>query len=214
LVFFGDEIGGHQAELTAARLRPKDVLQVPILEHRRGNAGGDPHELLELLDAGGRRHAFRRGVEAEQHVDLLLLDQANRLVDGDLGLALSVGVERLDLIALDAALLDEVVDHDLRAEGMQLGAAAREGPGVVVDHPDLELLALGVDLRSERCAQHQQCRDQPAREAIQTLHGHGVLPDNGGRVALRGVITRWSYRIVKRRPAGDRSAGSPLTRGR
>src|SRR5467141_314308 len=90
------------------------------------------------LDSRGRWHALRRRVEAEQHVDLLLLDQSHRLVDGDVRLALSVGVHGLDLIALDAAFLDEIVDHDLGAERVQLGAAARERAGVVVDDADLE----------------------------------------------------------------------------
>ena len=74
---------------------------------------------------------MRRGVEAHQHVDLFLLDQAHRLVDGDIGLALGIGIDRLDLVAFDAALGDELVEHDLGADVLQLGAAAGERAGQV-----------------------------------------------------------------------------------
>ena len=40
----------HHAELIAAGLRTKDIFVVLVVEHRGGNAGGDPHELLQLLD--------------------------------------------------------------------------------------------------------------------------------------------------------------------
>ena len=97
----GDHLGGRQPPLRAVRLRPEHVFQVTIAQHRRGDAGGDPHELLELLDARRGRHALGRGVEAQQHVHLFLLDQAGRFVDDNVGLALAVGVDRLDLVALD-----------------------------------------------------------------------------------------------------------------
>jgi hypothetical protein len=165
----GEEVGRHQPELASAGLRAEDVLQVPVLEHRRGDAGGDPHELLELLDPGGDGDALRRGVEAEQHVHLLLLDQADGLVDGDVGLALRVGVHRLDLVAADAALLGEVVDHDLGAERVELGPAARERPGVVIDHADLDLLALGLGVGDEGRTEDQRRGDQPEHKTTQSL---------------------------------------------
>src|SRR5437764_1371493 len=56
----GDEVHRHKAELIAAGLRAKDVFEVLVRDHGRGNAGGDPHEILQLLDAGGHRHALRR----------------------------------------------------------------------------------------------------------------------------------------------------------
>ncbi len=111
--------------------------------HPRGNAGGDPHELLELLDTGGHRHALRRRKEAQEHVDLFLLDQADRLVDGDIGLALGVGVDRLDLVAFDPGLA-ELVEHDLGADVLQLRTAARERAGQVVNHADLDFLFLSL----------------------------------------------------------------------
>src|SRR5439155_750427 len=48
-----DEVHRHQAELAAARLHPEHVFQIAVLEHGRGDACGDPHELLQLLDARG-----------------------------------------------------------------------------------------------------------------------------------------------------------------
>src|SRR5258706_12547095 len=39
------------------------LLEVAVLEHRGGDAGGDPHELVELLDPGRRGHALGRSEE-------------------------------------------------------------------------------------------------------------------------------------------------------
>ena len=75
---------------------------------------------LSLLDASCHRHALRGCEEPQDHVDLFLLDQTHGFVDRHIGLALSVGIDRLDLVALDATLLDKVVDHDLGAQIMQL----------------------------------------------------------------------------------------------
>jgi len=55
----------------------RNTICILAVQHSGGNAGGDPHELLELLDPGGHRHALRRRIEAEQHVDLFLLDQTD-----------------------------------------------------------------------------------------------------------------------------------------
>src|SRR5262249_49670769 len=85
-----------------------------------------------------------------------------------------VGVHRLDPIAFDAALLDEVVDHDLGAERMQLGPAAGEWARVVVDDADLELLALSGSLRGERRADHERCDDHGAHEASQSMVEHEI----------------------------------------
>ena len=123
----GDEVHRHQAELVAARLRAEHVFVVLVVEHAGGNAGGHPHELLELLDAGGHRHALRRRKEAEQHVDFFLLEQADRLVDGDIGLALGVGIDRLDLVAFDAGL-GVLVQHDLGADIFESEPPPASGP--------------------------------------------------------------------------------------
>ncbi len=71
LAFWLMKVHGHQAELLAARMGAEHVFQVPASSTAGGDAGRDPHELLQLLDAGRHRHALRRGVEAQQHVDLL-----------------------------------------------------------------------------------------------------------------------------------------------
>ena len=115
-----DESGRGQAELAPARLRAEDVFQMAVLKHGRRNAGGDPHEFLHLIHARGDGHALRRGEKAQQDIDLLLLDQPHRLVDGNLRLALRIGVDRLDLITFDPAVFVEIVDHDLGAERVKL----------------------------------------------------------------------------------------------
>src|SRR5262249_41286057 len=109
-----------------------------------------------------------------QHVDLLLLDQPHGLIDGDVRLALGVGVDRLELVALDAALLDEVVDHDLRAERVKLGAAAGERARVVVDDADLELLGLRGSIGGKRHTENQGRDDHTAHEAGQSIVTHGI----------------------------------------
>jgi hypothetical protein len=56
-------------------------------------------------------------------------DQAHGFVDGDLGLALRVRIDWLDLITLDPAVPVEIVDHDLGAE---LSAVAIAAPARLV----------------------------------------------------------------------------------
>src|SRR4029077_18659115 len=84
---------------------------------------GATHELLELICPCRDRNALRRREEAKQDVNILLLDQAHSFIDGGLGRALRVRIDRLDLIALYPALFIEIVDHDLGAERMEIGAA-------------------------------------------------------------------------------------------
>src|SRR3546814_8766324 len=79
---------------------------------------------------------MRRRVHAHDEINLLLVEQAAGLVDRDLRLGLRVGGDGLDLVALDAALLVDHVDGDLRADGGGLRAAGRERAGEVVDHAD------------------------------------------------------------------------------
>ena len=86
-------------------------------------------------------------IDAHDQVDVLLVEQALGLGDRDLGLGLGIGDHRRDLVALDAALLVDHVDRDLRADRRGLGAAGRERAGEVVDHADLDLALV---LRRER----------------------------------------------------------------
>src|SRR2546425_6391223 len=83
--------------------------------------------------------------------------------------SLGVRVDRFDLVALDAALLREVVDHDLRAEGVQVRSAAGQRPAVVVHDADLELLRLSEGLGRGRGA-----RDE--HDGNEHTHDHGSLP--------------------------------------
>ncbi len=185
----GDEIHRHQAELVAARLRTEDIFVVLAVEHGGGNAGGDPHELLQLLDAGGHRHALRRGEEAQQHVDLFLLDQADRLVDGDIGLALGVGIDRLDLVTFDPGL-GVLVEHDLGADILQLRAAARERAGQVENHADLDFLFLG--LGGNRHSQRRHCGHQPHEQACSLALKHRTLPQE---LCIAFVVLVGAYHI-------------------
>jgi len=127
------------------------------------------------VDAGRHRHALRRRVEAQQHVDVLFLDKSHGFVDGDVGLALRVGVDRLDLVTLDPALLDEVVEHDLGAGVLQLRACTGERAGQVVDDADLDLLLLRLGAR--RHAEHRDRGRDTAYETPNLTHGHASLPE-------------------------------------
>ena len=156
-----DVVRRHHPELIAARLRTEHVFVVLVLEHGGRDAGGHPHELLQLLDPRGHRHALGGGEEAEHHVDLFLLQQTHRLVDRDVGLALGVGINSLDLVTLDAGL-GVVVEHDLHAGILQLGAAAGERAGQVKDHAYLDLLLLSIGGRRNAPAPPPRPTAQPA----------------------------------------------------
>jgi hypothetical protein len=168
-----DEIHRHHAELVARGLRAEYVFEILVGQHRRRDAGGDPHEVLQLLDPRRHRHALRRGEEAEQHVDLFLLDQPDGLVDRHIRLALGVGVDGLDLVTLDAGL-GVLVEHDLGADILQLRTAARERAGQVVNHADLDFFLLS--LGGNRHPQHRQCGGQPNEQACSLAPRHGILP--------------------------------------
>src|SRR5207237_7555368 len=71
-----------------------------------------------------------------------------------------------------AALLDEVVDHDLRAERVEVRAAAGERAAVVVDHADLDLLALRERGRGGHGGRGEDGGEQECREASR----HGGKP--------------------------------------
>src|SRR5581483_4607830 len=101
----------------------------------------------------------------------------------------------------DAALLDEIVEHDLGAVVLQLRAAARERAGQVVDHADLDLLFLGD--RGGRHAQHRRggkCTADNAHNA--TLHAH--LPVMAFFVVFVARITGASPPNVKPGPCNYR----------
>ena len=105
--------------------------------------GGDPEDLLLRLHLGGQRHGVRAGIDAVDDLDLFLVDQPLDLVDRRIGLALGVGVDRLDLVFAGhaAALVDEI-DGDLRADRGSNRAAGRERPGQIIDDADAHRLRL------------------------------------------------------------------------
>src|SRR5438094_579743 len=102
---------------------------------------------------------------------------------------------------VDAARLDEVVYHELGTERVELGAAARERAGVVIDDADLQLLALRRRVRRQRETQHHRQRDQPTRDAHRSVPKHASLPSERGSAAAG--IRSWSSNNVKGR-AGRR----------
>ena len=55
----GQKVGGGSPEHAAVHLRAEDVFQAAILQNGGGDACGDPHELLELIDARRHRYALR-----------------------------------------------------------------------------------------------------------------------------------------------------------
>src|SRR4029077_6193106 len=147
-----------------------------VLKNSRGNTSGDPHELLELICPCRDRNALRRREEAKQDVNLLLLDQAHSFIDGDLGLALRVRIDRLDLIALYPALIIEICEHDLGAERMEIGATGCHRAAVIVDHPDLDLLRCFVGCGYSR-AKQQRRSEHPACKAGASPEEHRSLPE-------------------------------------
>ena len=206
LAVTGDEVGRQKAELAAVGLRPEDILQVAVLQDGRGDAGGDPHEFLQLLDPGGGRHALGRGIEAEQHVNALMLNQAHRLVDRDIGLALGIGVGRLELVAGDAALFDVMIDDDLGAERVQFRAAAGERAAVIEDRADLELLRLLGRGRGNSQGQHGD--KQPGGEPNHDTHRHRCLP-GGFRLAAARAISPGGKGLQVSPAASNRSDRGP-----
>ncbi len=67
-----------------------------------------------------------------------------------------------------------MVEHDLGADILQLGAAAGERAGEVIDHADLELFLLGLGGR--RHSQHRHCGKQPKKQACSLVPRHPNLP--------------------------------------
>src|SRR5437667_120445 len=138
------------AELVAVRLRAEHVGELPVLEHRGGDAHVHPQELLAGIDLLHHGHALRARVHAHDQVHLLLVDEARHLVDRDVDLRLRVGEHGVDPVALDAAFLVEHVDRRPGAELRRLRAAAGERAGDVVDEADLDFLLLRRGRTGER----------------------------------------------------------------
>ena len=139
----GDVVDGAGAEEAAVGLRPEGVLEVAVLQHRVRDRGGDPQELLLLVDPLRDRHRVGARVDAGQDVDLLDVQQPLRLVDRHVGLGLAVAVDLDDLVLAEhAALLVDVVDDHLGPAPAVERAGGGERPRVIVEGADLDGLGL------------------------------------------------------------------------
>src|SRR5438309_1067308 len=79
-------------------------LEVASVEDLRRDRGGDPEELLLLVDLLGERHRVGARVDTREDVDLLDVEETLRLVDRDLGLRLAVAVDLDDLVLAEHEL--------------------------------------------------------------------------------------------------------------
>ena len=94
------------------------------------------------VDLRRYRHALRAREKAGHDVDLLLVDEARHLVDGDVDLGLRVDENGVDAVALDPVLLVEHVDRGLGADLRGLRAGGGERAGDIVDKADLDFFLL------------------------------------------------------------------------
>ena len=94
---------------------------------------------------------------------LFLLDETNSFVDGHVRLALRVCIDRVDLVALDATLAVEMVDHDFGTERVQARATGGERAGVVVNHADLDFLVCGNGGEGRRTESNRENHDHERR---------------------------------------------------
>src|SRR3546814_16985221 len=78
-------------------------------------AGVDPEERLGGIDRHREGHEVSARKDTHDHVDAGLGEHPLGLVDGHVGLALGVGIGRLDLVTRDAAALVDHVDRELRS---------------------------------------------------------------------------------------------------
>ena len=130
----GDVGDRAHAEEAAVGLGAEGVLEIAILQHRIRDGGGDPEELLLLVDPLGDGHGVGATVDAGQDVDLLDVQEPLGFVDRDVGLGLAVAVDLDDLVlAEDAALFVDVVDHHLGAAPAVQRAGGGEWARVVVE---------------------------------------------------------------------------------
>ena len=164
------------AVLIGMNLCPEHVVEVLALEHRGGDGGGNPKDLFPCLELGGERHRMRARIDAENDVDVFLVDQALRLIDGHVGLALGIGLDRLDLVfAEHAAVLVGEIHRDLRADRARQRPGRRERAGQIVEHADPDRFFLRPD---ERGHAQERARRNAGRRELE--HGtpclHGILP--------------------------------------
>ena len=181
----------HQAEialpdvLRGVRLEVEDVL-VAALVNLQGDARRDRVDHPVLLGDRGRRKGQPAGECAEQHVDVILVDQPLELRLRGLVRRLVVADDDLDRLAEQAARLVDQVDAELVAGLVLLavdGQAAGHRQG-------------GAD--PDRFGEHRRREERAAREPEQQMLtcGHHRLPFAkpcpiaGGSVKAGGLIWR------------------------
>ena len=158
----GDVVHAVDAEEAPVGLGAERVLEVPVLQHRVRDGGGDPQELLLLVHPLRDRDRVGARVDAGQDVHLLDVEQPLGLVDRHVGLGLAVAVHLDDLVLAEhAALLVDVVDHHLGAAPAVERPGGGEGPGVIVERADLDGLALGRHRRARRPRAARARRSRP-----------------------------------------------------
>ena len=191
----GDVVDGAGAEEAAVGLRPEGVLEVAVLDHRVGDRGGDPQELLLLVDPLRDRHRVGARVDAGQDVDLLDVEQPLRLVDRHVGLGLAVAVHLDDLVLAEhAALLVDVVDDHLGPAPAVERAGGREGPGVIVERADLD--GLGLRHRGGRREDEQRDRGERGQGRANARRPHCLPP--GGMASVSAPRERGPRKVANR----------------
>ncbi len=203
----GDVLHRVGAEQAAVGLGPERVLEIAIHEHAVGDGGGDPQELLLLVDLLGQRDGVGTRVDAGQDVDLLDVQQPLGLVDGDLGLRLAVAVDLHDLVLAQhaTALVDEI-DHHLGAAPAVERAGGRERTRVVEEHADLDGLALGVDARHDGGNHDDRHHERERQQDTGGFHRDALL--RGRKSGVQGITCAGRTRATHGPGARARSAAA------
>ena len=139
----GDKIRRNQPILIAMNLGSEYVFEVSALEHGGRHTDIGPHEFFLRIHLGGHRNALSAGIKAQQQINFFLAEQPFRLVDGNLHLALCVGINRIELITFDPTPFIDHIDGDLGPHGPGFGSAGRIGSGVVEYNTDFNLFCHG-----------------------------------------------------------------------
>jgi len=168
----GDVLHGQCPEGAARGLGPERVLEVPVLEHRVRDGGGDPQKLLLPVHALRDRHGVRARVDAGEDVHVLGVEEPLRLIDGDVGLGLRIRVHAHDLVlAQHAALVVGPVDGELGPAVVEERARRRERPAEVEDQADLDGLLLTDRHARPRQAQAEGGGENDHGDEAETRHG-------------------------------------------
>jgi hypothetical protein len=137
LGIIGDEGDESLAVLVGVNLAAENVLQIFVLEDRGCDRGRDPQDLLLCVDLGRERHRLSARVNAVHNVNLFLVDQPLDFIDGDVHLALTIGIDRDHLVlAGNAAALVDEIDSYLRAHCACRRTAGGEWTRQIIDNPD------------------------------------------------------------------------------